>query len=484
MADPVALERLVRQVAGEVRLRRAEYYGLRGMFYGALAAVAFLALKAALGAAAPFLAVAAVLVGLAVGVGVGLGLATPRGDLARLADRACGLEDRVATALEWIGRPHRPPLVDALIQDAAERVERLRVQGLVGRRSPREARLLPVPILAALVLAVMPALTIPSGTLPGLSGAAEQQAEPERAQSTPVATEAQNKTEPVKPVGAIDERDIVRTSGTGRSEARDRPALFKDTALNGQRPDFNRFLQKGDDRLRLLDQTNKLPDLESDYTRTEYKTVARQANELATGRKPEQMSEDKLKDVLEQLRKMGEKSGAESEQLAEQGLRALREGQQEKALDKMNHALNAERQSDDNRKGALNLQGGRRGDTARQSPDGGESRQQAAVEQDEPGAAKGKLPGTGPGPQPKGDPTSRLNAQGVETSLEGDRKDGAKDSLDLNMYGSAASVPSRSQYVGAFEQYRKMMEDAIAREQVPRDYQTQVKEYFRALGER
>jgi hypothetical protein len=484
MADPAALERLVRQVAGEVRRRRAEYYGLRGMFYGALAAVAFLLLKAVLGAAAPVLAVAAVLIGLAVGVGVGMGLAAPRSDLARLADRACGLEDRVATALDWIGRSDRPPLVDALIQDATERVQRLRVQGVVGRRLPREARLLPVPILAAVVLAIMPALTIPMGALPDLSGAAEPEGEPERAASTPIAAEIQSKTEPIKPAGAMDERDIVRTSGTGKSETRDQPALFKDTALNGQRPDFDRFLQKGDDRLRLLDQTNTLPDLESDYTRTEYKTVARQANELAAGRKPEQASEEKLKDVLEQLRKMGQKSGAESEQLAEQGLRALREGLQEKALDKMNQALNAERQSDEDRKGALNLQGGRRGDTARQSPEGGESRQQAAVEQEEPGAAKGKLPGSGPSQQPKGDPTARLNAPGVETSLEGERKDGAKDTLDLNMYGSAARVPSRSQYVGAFEQYRKMMEDAIAREQVPRDYQTQVKEYFRALGER
>jgi hypothetical protein len=281
----------------------------------------------------------------------------------------------------------------------------------------------------------------------------------------------------------MEERDIVRTSGAGKSETRDRPALFKDTALNGQRPDFDRFLQKGDDRLRLLDQTNRLPDLESDYTRTEYKAVARQANEL-NGRKPDQASQEKLKEVLEQLRKMGQKSGAESEQLAEQGLRALREGLQEKALDKMNQALNAERQSDEDRKGALNLQGGRRGDTARQNPDGGESRQQAAIEQEEPGAAKGKLPGSGPSQQPRGDPTARLNAPGVETSLEGERRDGAKDSLDLNMFGSAARVPSRSQYVGAFEQYRKMMEDAIAREEVPRDYQTQVKEYFRALGER
>ena len=52
------------------------------------------------------------------------------------------------------------------------------------------------------------------------------------------------------------------------------------------------------------------------------------------------------------------------------------------------------------------------------------------------------------------------------------------------MLGHAAQVPSRLQTGAVFDQYRKMMEDAIAREQVPRDYQPQVKDYFRALGEK
>jgi len=45
-------------------------------------------------------------------------------------------------------------------------------------------------------------------------------------------------------------------------------------------------------------------------------------------------------------------------------------------------------------------------------------------------------------------------------------------------------VPSRLPVGSAFEQYQRMMEEAIAREQVPRDYQPQVKDYFRALSEK
>jgi hypothetical protein len=42
----------------------------------------------------------------------------------------------------------------------------------------------------------------------------------------------------------------------------------------------------------------------------------------------------------------------------------------------------------------------------------------------------------------------------------------------------AATVP------GVLGQYRKQMEEDIVREQVPRDYHGQVKDYFKALDER
>ena len=92
--------------------------------------------------------------------------------------------------------------------------------------------------------------------------------------------------------------------------------------------------------------------------------------------------------------------------------------------------------------------------------------------------------GNGPGGQPKGDPTSRLHAKPYDSKLEGDQGRGKKDSFETNMFGHAAQVPSRLQTGAVFDQYRTMMEDAIAREQVPRDYQPQVKDYFRALGEK
>jgi hypothetical protein len=38
--------------------------------------------------------------------------------------------------------------------------------------------------------------------------------------------------------------------------------------------------------------------------------------------------------------------------------------------------------------------------------------------------------------------------------------------------------------MSVLSQYRKMMEEALAKESIPLDYRTQVKEYFQALEER
>src|SRR2546427_76827 len=63
MAHPQAIEVLVRRVARQVGVRRAEHWGLRGAFWGALLAAAVLAFKAVLGLAALVLAPALVLLG-------------------------------------------------------------------------------------------------------------------------------------------------------------------------------------------------------------------------------------------------------------------------------------------------------------------------------------------------------------------------------------------------------------------------------------
>jgi hypothetical protein len=49
MPGPTVIERLVADVVRQIRLRRAEFYGLRGLLWGAVAAVVPLVLKESLG---------------------------------------------------------------------------------------------------------------------------------------------------------------------------------------------------------------------------------------------------------------------------------------------------------------------------------------------------------------------------------------------------------------------------------------------------
>lgn len=61
---------------------------------------------------------------------------------------------------------------------------------------------------------------------------------------------------------------------------------------------------------------------------------------------------------------------------------------------------------------------------------------------------------------------------------------GRKEAYDTNMTGRAGKMSSRLSYLGVIGQYRRAMEDALAREQVPRDYHDQIRDYFEALDER
>src|SRR5438034_11105789 len=137
MAHPQAIEVLVRRVAREVRVRRAEHWGLRGAFWGGLAAVVVLSFKAGLGTTALVVAPALVALGMVAGATYGLTKRVDPHDIARLADRAFDLADRVATALEWADHPDRTPLVDALVADTVERVSALESRQIVRRAIPR-----------------------------------------------------------------------------------------------------------------------------------------------------------------------------------------------------------------------------------------------------------------------------------------------------------------------------------------------------------
>src|SRR5262249_20605210 len=157
----------------------------------------------------------------------------------------------------------------------------------------------------------------------------------------------------------------------------------------------------------------------------------------------------------------------------------------DKAMEAMERALSKMRAMDEKGRDGKNLRGGRENDRR-----GGERGRGRGGEAGGPGdegdfpEGEGFMPSRGESGSPKGDPTQRRRGNPYDVGVEGESRPGRKQGLDTNMIGRGANMPSRLQYLGVLGQYRKMMEESIAREQVPRDFQTQVKEYFQALDEK
>ena len=485
MANPEMLDRLVRRVTTQVRRRRIEHFALRGAFWASVVAVLLLVGKALLGGWALPAAVGVVVAGALGGALWGAFKRTSVADAARLADRAWGLEDRVATAMDWIGRADRPPMVDALIADTLQRIERLEPRSAARRVMPRDGRLLPIPVALAVVLALSPAIPVPSGRLPNFSSGTEEEQPEQRAGSVLTDERSRPTTKDRLKPPSFEEREFAsRAGGTGAAMSGDLSAVFKDTALSAQRPDFQSFLKKGDERLKLLEQADRLPDLQSDFTASQYKMMFRKSKELSGGLRPDQISPQKLKELLEEMERLGRKGGANWQGDAAEGMEAMEGGQPDRALEAMQRALDKMRAQEEGSRSGKNLKGGRennRGGSASRDRRGGEG---GGPDDQDFGEGEGMMPGKGRSNSPKGEATQRLRGNPYDVGVEGESRRGRKDGYDTNMTGRAGQMGSRLQYLGVIGQYRKMMEDSIARESIPRDFHSQIKDYFQALDER
>jgi hypothetical protein len=478
---PDVLDRLVREIVTQVRWRRAEHYGLRGLFWGAAAGVLPLLLRSVLGPWGLALAIVVLVVGAVAGVLYGLLKRVEPADAARLADRAFGLAERLSTALEWADREERTRLVESLVADATARVEAVQLRQVVRRILPREARFLPAPVVLGLVLALAPPMPLPTPSLPDFSPAAGKEEARERGDGIALEDRARPLTKDKLQKPVFEERDWGQKGATGAAAtAGDLSAIFKDTSLANQRPDFNSFLKKGDERLKMLESVDRIPDLQSDFTASQYKMVFKKSKELKSGLR-ETVSPQKLKELLEEMERLGRKSSGGWGQDISEGMEALEGGHTDKAMEAMQKALDKMRAQDEARRGGKNLRGGREADR-RSGREGG--RGEGGPDEQDFGEGEGSMPGKGRSGSPKGEASQRLRASPYDVGVEGESRRGKKDGFDTNMTGRAGKMQSRLSYMGVIGQYKKAMEDAISREQIPRDYHGQIRDYFQALDER
>jgi hypothetical protein len=486
MAHGAALGFTISRLTRLVRQRRALFYGVRGLTWGLCLAVVPVALRAMVGPWALPAAGGLAAAGLLVGLLYGMLLRVPPVDALGLADRAFDLKDRLATAHDLLGRQDRGALAEAAIEDAEQHARQITLGRAVPWRWPREVKLLPAPVLVLAVLPYLPPIPVPDVSMPSFTPAADEEKKPEATgPQQAIERPTPKKAEAVERVEMQDRDYQTRPNPESREHAKgDLAAAFKDTNVATKRPDFSSFLKQGDDRIRLLERVDSLPDLQRDFTQSQYKVMFRKSRSLMSGMDPRQMTPEKLRQLLEEMNRMGRRpgSGGPGEgdwgQEMMEGAEALDRGQMDKAMQAMERALEKMRAQEERDRGGKGLQGGRGrdGDRGRGGRPG----------EDEPdfGEGQGSLPGKGTNPGWRGDPTTRLGQNPFDIGVEGQMRKGRRESYDTNMLGKGAHNPSRMPSMSVVTQYRKMMEEALAKEAIPLDYRSQVRDYFQALEER
>jgi hypothetical protein len=434
-------------------------------------------------------ALGVVAAGALLGILYGLLLRVPPADALGLADRAFDLKDRLATAHDLLARSERGPLVEAAIGDAEGHTRDIRLERAVPWRWPREMKLLPAPALVLAALPYLPPIPIPDVSMPNFTPAAEEEKKPEAAgPAQAIERPTPKKVEPVERVEMQDRDYQTRPNPENREHAKgDLAAAFKDTNVATKRPDFSSFLKQGDDRIRLLERLDSLPDLQRDFTQSQYKVMFRKSRSLLSGIDPRQLTPEKLRQLLDEMNRMGRRPGSggggegDWGQEMMEGAEALDQGQMSRAMEAMDRALQKMRAQEERERGGKGLQGGKDGQRGRDER-GGAGR----PGEDEPdfGEGMGSLPGKGTNPGWRGDPTSRLGQNPLDLGVEGQMRRGRREAYDTNMLGKGAHNPSRLPSMSVVTQYRKMMEEALAKEAIPLDYRSQVRDYFQALEER
>src|SRR5205814_4220290 len=259
-------------------------------------------------------------------------------------------------------------------------------------------------------LTLAPALPLPSPRLPDFMGSSQEEDKDKSTGSGLLEERSKPEArERLRPPG-FEEREFQARSGASTaSTAGDLSAVFKDTSLSSQRPDFNSFLKRGDERLKLLEQVDRLPDLASDFTNSQYKMVYRKSKALTGGLRPDQISPQKLRELLEEMERLGRKGGGNWSGDAMEGMEALEGGQSDRALEAMQKALDKMRAMDEAQRSGKGLRGGRESERGARGRD--RARGDGAGPEDQDfGEGEGLMPGKGRSGSPKGEATQRLRA--------------------------------------------------------------------------
>jgi hypothetical protein len=479
MNDREVIEYTLRRLSRRLRLVRAVTAGSRFLAVGLLLALVPLLAKGLLPGVAPWVA-AGLIAGLAaLGLLYGSVLRVRPAHIARLADRRLGLKERMTCAAEHLAGENAPEIVKAQLAETAARIRAIRPRDAFPFRLTPEARLIGPTAALVLALALLPPLPL---HLPERSEAptAQEVEVAEGAEARPLEQKLAAPALPKEMFPKSAEQDLQRGPLASHNQEGDQAAVFRDTKMSQQRPDFGSFVKQGDERLKMLARPDAIPDLRRDFTQSPYQVMIRRMQQQLQAGSLQGLSWEQIEKLMSELGQTEQRMGESG--VADDLMREM-DGQGSRSTDKMmsalSRALNRLRDRDEASRG--------KGKELRDAP----SRQRGEGKSDgegeggrDDGSPGGSQPGTEKSLQTRGDPTQRIGGDKQDSTLEGDPREGRTEAYDTNLSGLGAQNPSRLPYLDLFSQYRKQMEETLTREPIPFSYREQVKEYFKALEPR
>lgn len=479
MNDRELILTTVRQLSRRLRLVRAVTAGSRFLVVGLLLALAPLLLKGVLPAFAPWAAAGLIGALTVVGLLYGALLRARPAHVARLADRHLGLKERITCAVERLAAGDPDDIVRAQLAETANRVRTLRPRDAFPLRAMPEVRIAGPLAALALALALLPPLPLrlPESRDAAMPPADEVAAE---AQERPLEQKLATPALPKQMFQKIEQQDVQRNPLAAHNQQGDQAAIFRDTKMSQQRPDFGSFVKQGDDRLKMLARPDAIPDLRRDFTQSPYQVMIRRMQQQLRSGGLQGLSWEQIERLLSELGQTEQRMGGSG--IADELMREM-EGQAGGSTDKMmsalSRALSRLRDRDDSARG--------KGKGLRDAPsrlqDAGEAKGEGEGGRDD-GTPGGAPPGTEKSLQTRGEATERIGGDKQDSTLDGDPREGQTEAYDTNLSGLGAQTPSRLPYLDVFSRYRKLMEEALTKEPIPFSYREQVKEYFKALEAR
>jgi hypothetical protein len=482
MDDRDLIRATLTSLSRRLRLVRSLSSGVRFLAVGLALAVIPLALKG-LFPAAPQLAVGLAGGLTALGFLYGLLARLPQSHTARLADSGLKLKERLTTAREHlsVALADSPDAVRAQLAETAARLREVRLTHAFPLRLPAEARWVPPAAALVLTLALLPPLPLRLPTSGSESSTEAAKSDEEEAREKPLEQKLATPAVPDALFPKTNDRQVQRGPLSARDHTGDMAAVFRDTKMSQQRPDFGSFIKQGDERLKLLARPESIPDLSRDVTQSPYQVMIRRMQDQLKAGRMQGLTWEQIERLLSELGQNGQRFGGDgspddlmSELQGEGG------GSSDKMMDALARALNRLRDRDEAARG--------KGRNLREAPSGmggtGKDPGTGEAGEGEDGAPGGSLPGKGQSLQTRGNPTPRIGGEKQDSTLEGDLREGQMEAYDTNLSGPGAENPSRLPYLDVFSQYKKLMEEALTKEPIPFNYREQVKEYFRSLEPR